>query len=522
VSSARGTWHREESRFLTFARNVSTRYIAIAVSALVGLIVLPINVHYLGKSAYGLWMLTASVTTYFSALELGYGSAVIKFVAEYRAKRDVRALNEILSTLFTVFSVMGVLAYAIALVVAWLLPAIFNLEPAQVGTARAILLIIAANVTVHFIFAVYGGVVNGFERYYLNNVIGTGSLIVVAIVNVVVLWLGYGLIELVTATTIVRMAPYYLYRRNARAVFPELQLSYRLFRRERLREVTGFSIYLAIIDWSARLNYTIDTFTIGIFLNTMSVGIYSVGLRLSEALFRMTNQLQSFLLPIVVHQSTEGRLEAQQRLFVQGTRFQLAVALALCSTVIAVADRLIRTWVGPGFENGVITAQLLCYVVILRAWMAIPGTLLKGSGRPRFVAQAAAVTAVANVLLSVVLVKSIGIVGVALGTVIPVTANAAFAVFPAACRAVELDPLTGYRRVVWPAVWPALIVMVAMAYTRTLLPLRLIAVLAHMAAGAIVYAALFMLFALGRDERQWFTTKLGDLWRRRSQVLAPA
>jgi O-antigen/teichoic acid export membrane protein len=517
-----GAWHREDNRFLTFAKNVCTRYVSIAVSALVGLVVLPINVRYLGASEYGLWMLTASITTYFSVLDLGYGSAVIKFVAEYRAKRDVRSLNEILSTLFVLFSAMGTLVYVLAIGLAWLLPAIFNLAPDQVTTARTILLIIAANVALHFVFAVYGGVVNGFERYYLNNVIGMSSNIVGALVNVLVIWLGYGLIEIVAATSLVRMAPYYLYRRNAKAVFPDLQLSPRLFRRERLREVTGLSIYFAITDWSARLNYTIDNFTIGIFLNTAAVGVYAVGLRLSEALFRMTNQLHAFLFPAVVRQATDGQVEAQRRLLVHAARFQLAVALALCGSVIAVADRLIRTWVGPGLEAGILTAQILAYVVVLRAWMGVPGTVLKGSGKAAFVAKVGSLCAVANVLLSVVLVNAMGLVGVALGTAIPVTITAAAAIFPAACRTVDLPVSEGYRRIVWPAVWPAIIVILLVASTRHLLPLRLIAVLAHMGLGALLYAALFVGFGLEREERRWFTTKLTELWRRRSQVLATA
>jgi O-antigen/teichoic acid export membrane protein len=520
-STGKAAWRRDD-RFLTFARNVATRYMAIMVGVVTGLLVLPINIHYLGQSAYGLWMLTASVTAYFSVLELGYGSAVIKFVAEYRTRRDVRALNEILSTLMTVFSLLGTLAYAIAILVAWLLPLIFNLEPGQVGTARTILLIIAANVTLHFVMAAYGAVVNGFERFYLNNLIGAGAAIAGAVVNVLVLWLGYGLVELVAATTLARMAPYYLYYRNARAVFPALHISFGLFRRERLRELTSFSIYFAITDWASRLNYAVDTFTIGIFLNTAAVGVYSVGLRLSEALFRMTNQLHSFLFPAVVEQATEGRVDAQRRLMVQASRFQLAVALALCGSVIAVGDRLIRTWVGPGFENGVLTAQILAYVVVVRALMGIPSTVLKGSGRAAFVAMTATGCAVANVLLSIVLVNSMGILGVALGTAIPVTTIAIFAIFPAACRAVELGVFAGYRRIVWPALWPALVVMAAVAFTRQLVPLRLAAVLAHMAVGALAYAVLFVACGLEREERQWFTTKLADLWRRRSQVLAAA
>lgn len=516
------TWHRDEGTFFTFARNISTRYLALAVTAIVGLVVLPVNVHYLGKSQYGLWILTASLTTYFSVLDLGYGSAVVKFVAQYRAKQNAQALNEILSTLNVVFCSMGVVVYLVAILVAWQLPHIFNIEPSQVNTGRMILLIIGANVTLHFCCAIYGGVVNGFQRYYLNNVIGTVTTLLTAAVNVLVLWLGYGLIELVAATTAVRMSPYFLYRRNARHVFPELHLSPRLFRRERLREVTGFSIYVAMIDWSSRLNYAVDNFTIGIFLNTASVGIYAVGLRLSEALFRMTSQVHTFLFPTIVHRSVEGRLEDQRRLVVQATRFQLAIAIGLCGSVIAVAPVLVRAWVGPGFESAFLIAQVLAYVVILRAWMGVPGTLLKGTGRAGYVAKVSAVCAVANVLLSVVLVKLMGLIGVALGTAIPVTIIAAFSIFPAACREVELPVLQGYRRVVWPAVWPALLVMTAMAYTRGLLPHRLIAVLAHMGIGAAAYGVLFIAFGLDRDERQWFMNKLAELWKRRSQVLVPA
>ena len=49
---------------------------------------LPFNVRHLGPAAYGLWILTASVTVHFSVLDLGYGGAIVKFIAQYRARRD--------------------------------------------------------------------------------------------------------------------------------------------------------------------------------------------------------------------------------------------------------------------------------------------------------------------------------------------------------------------------------------------------------------------------------------------------
>jgi O-antigen/teichoic acid export membrane protein len=86
---------------------VSTRYLAIFIDGLIGLVLLPFNVAHLGQSAYGLWALTASVTAYFGVLDLGYGGALVKFIAQYRAWRDRSALNEILSTMWIVFTAWG-------------------------------------------------------------------------------------------------------------------------------------------------------------------------------------------------------------------------------------------------------------------------------------------------------------------------------------------------------------------------------------------------------------------------------
>src|SRR4029079_17870947 len=111
---------------LTVARNVSTRYIAIAVEMGVGLLVLPFNLAHIGKAAYGLWVLATSVTAYFSVLDLGYSGALVKFVAQYRAKRDVRALNEILSTLFFICVLAAAVMYGPAGILAMFVDRVFH------------------------------------------------------------------------------------------------------------------------------------------------------------------------------------------------------------------------------------------------------------------------------------------------------------------------------------------------------------------------------------------------------------
>ena len=84
---------------------------------------------------------------------------------------------------------------------------------------------------------------------------------------------GYGLITLVAATTTVRV------RRptSSTAATPTgssraLRIRPSLFRRDRLREVTGFSVYASVIDWANKLNYELDEVVIGVFLGSGAGG----------------------------------------------------------------------------------------------------------------------------------------------------------------------------------------------------------------------------------------------------------
>src|SRR5581483_9589529 len=195
--------------------------------------------------AYGLWMLTASMTTYFSVLDLGFGGSIVKFVAHYRAKRDARGLNEIASTLFAIFSVVGCVAYAVFVLLAFNVRHVVNITPDQNATARSLMLVIGVYVSLGFPFSIFGGIINGFQRYDLNNMVGIGSSLIVAVVNVTMLLAGFSIVQLVAATTALRILTYFAYRLNAYQVFPALSIRPSLFLWSRVRELTGFSVYVS-------------------------------------------------------------------------------------------------------------------------------------------------------------------------------------------------------------------------------------------------------------------------------------
>lgn len=511
----------DRTQLRTLARNLSTRYLAIATDIAIGLLMLPFNLHHLGAEAYGLWMLTGSVIVHFSILDMGYGGALVKFMAQYRAQRNAQALNEIASTLFFVFAAVGVAAYLVAAGLAFNLQHLFNIGSAQAATGRILLLIIGLNVALNFPFSIFGGVTSGFQRYDANNVVAVVSSALVAVVNAVMVLAGYGLVPLIAAMTAVRIATYFVYRLNAYRVYPPLRIRWSLVRRARLREVTGFSVYSSVIDWANKLNYKMDEIVIGAFLGAAPVAVWAVADRVISSTQRLTNQLNGVLLPIVVDSDATNRTGRLQRLLLEGTRLSLAMVIPVAVALVMLAQPLVIAWVGARMLGSASVIQILAFAVAFRVGNATSTTLLKGAGQVRYVAGVNILTGVVNLALSSMLIRQYGLPGVAIGTLVPVAFSSTFILFPAACRRVDLPVTTALRYAVWPAVWPAVVISAGLATTRYFSSGTLLAVFLQVVAGGVVYLALFFGVAVGRRDRAAYFAKLMSLLARRGQ-LAPA
>ena len=498
----------EQHQLSLIARTVSMDYLVTIVELVLGVFMLPFNTSHLGQSAYGLWVLAASITFYFSMLNLGYGYALVKYVAQFRAHRDAEGLNQVVSTMFVVFTGIGVITYALAVIIALNLQTLFNVRPEQVATGRTVLLAISAYIALGFPFSVFGALMNGFQRKYLNGIIGMSTSIIVAVVNVIVLLLGYGLVELVIATTAVRILSYIGYRLNAYRVFPALQVSVRHVRLSRLKELTGFSAYMLLIDLANKLNYATDTVVIGVFMNTVAVAIWAVAQRLIELTQRLTDQLNGALFPVVVDSATLGNLDRLKVVLLQGTRLSLAMVLPIATGLALLAEPVVMLWVGPQFTSSIPIIRILAAVVTFRVGNATATTLLKGAGQHRLLAVSNLTIGIANLGLSVILVRNYGLQGVAVGTLIPLSVVSIFVLFPAACRRARIPIGEAVASGVWPSIWPAICMGIFLAFSRQFFPPGFISTAVQAVSAGLIYAILFLSLAIGRTERNWYLAKV--------------
>jgi O-antigen/teichoic acid export membrane protein len=503
-------WH-EHQQVRTVALNVGGRYVSLGLELVLGLMMLPFNARHLGPSEYGLWMLAASIVAYFPILDLGYGVAMERFIAHYRVRRDAAAISELASTLLILFSGIGLAAFGVIAAIAWNLETLFDLSAAQARTGGTVMLFVGAQFALGLPFAVFGALVNGFQRTYLNAVVGSAMGIAVAIVNVTVLLAGGGLVELVGAMTLTRILGYVAYRLNAYRVFPPLRIRLSLFRLARLREVTGFSVYMLIYDLSVKLNYASDPILIGAMMMTGAVAAWTIAQRLADMVLQLTNQLNYVLFPIVVDCDSTKRNDRLQDVLVQGTRLSLATTLPVAGSLALLAEPVVIGWTGPEFAAAATVLQILALVVIVRVGAWTSSTVLAGGGRHRLVAFSHLAAAVANIGLSIVLIRTHGLAGVAVATLIPVTIRALAVVIPVACARVGISLTRFATAAVWPAAWPAVLVLGGLALVRDRAGTSLAHALLQGAVVGLVYVVLFVGLAIGREDRNRYLGKLRSI-----------
>jgi O-antigen/teichoic acid export membrane protein len=481
----------------------ATKYVLLVVNVGLGILLMPFTVRHLGASEYGLWMLVASLTYYFQLLDLGYGSGLVRHVADADARGDVDGVNRILSTFVVVYAGLGLAAGigTIALML-WAVPRFPHLSPEDIRRGQLVLAMIGIRTAVGFPMTVFGAATTARQRFALNNAVAIVVALTNGAVTYAVLATGHGLLTLVACTSALGLASYGAYAWTARRAFPALRLRPSSFSRGLVRDVTTFSVYLFIIDIAIQIGFNLDNVVVGAALGTSAVAVYAVTLRLADYQRQLCNQFNGFLFPIVVRLRASGSVEALQTMLIEGTRIALVLVTGVTIGVIGFGRPLLVRWMGAGFESGAVPLYVLALTGVVLVGQGPLGNILLGTGRHRLVAFVSLGEAIANLALSVILVRRFGMLGVAIGTAVPIAIANLFILLPAACRQVRV-PLATFLGLVLPAPLAGALpgIAVCAALRIWVPPASLASILGQGILVGLVYFGAVCLFGFNRDVR---------------------
>ncbi len=139
-----------------------------------------------------------------------------------------------------------------------------------------------------------------------------------------------------------------------------------------------------------------------------------------------------------------------QRLVTQGVGAAFLLTMGFFIGAAFFGSTLIETWVGPGFQQSHILFLILLGTHIVAMPVEVFRYVLFGMGHVRTQAFINLAEAAANVALSLALIGPLGLLGVAIGTAIPVIVVEIGVLTPFALRKLEIAPSRLIRQALGP------------------------------------------------------------------------
>ena len=90
-------------------------YVVLGLSNLVGLLYTPYMLRMMGQSEYGLYSLVASVIAYLTIMDFGFGNAIIRYTAKFRAEGKLQEQYSMFGMFLILYSIIGVIAFLVGL-----------------------------------------------------------------------------------------------------------------------------------------------------------------------------------------------------------------------------------------------------------------------------------------------------------------------------------------------------------------------------------------------------------------------
>jgi len=178
-------------------------------------------------------------------------------------------------------------------------------------------------------------------------------------------------------------------------------------------------MFSSLIHISGVLIYYSDTLVIAAFLPIGLVTFFAIAASLCEYARHVVSGISTVIMPRISALNALGG-EKLERAVIGAGRIATLITAPMVATFWWRGESFINLWMGSeyGVPSGEIL-RLLATVVLLGGARSIAVSTIMGVNQHRFLAPLILIEGISNLILSLILVGFLGLVGVALGTLIP-------------------------------------------------------------------------------------------------------
>lgn len=498
---------------------VVLNYVVIFLNTVVGLLYTPYMLRMMGQSEYGLYSLVASVIAYLTVLDLGFGNAIVRYTAKFRAEKKTEEQYEMFGMFFLLYLVIGIIAFGIGLGLYFNVDTLFGntMTAVELGRARIMMLLLVANLAFTFPMSIWGSIIQAYEDFVFQKSLNIIRIILNTVVMICLLHFGYKAVAMVVVQTIFNVLTLvinFIYCRRKLNI--HIYFRFKHFHWGFLKEVALYSFWIflnAIID---RVYWSTGQFVLGAMVGTAAVAVFAIAIQLEGMYMQFSTAISSVFLPKVTAMVATNRSRKEiSDLFIRTGRIQYIVLAYILSGFIIFGRQFIELWAGAGYSDAYMISLLFFIPLTVPLIQNLGITILQARNEMKFRSVLYIIIALVSLAMQIVLTRHFGGIGCAMGVSGALVVGQILIMNVYYRRRQDLDIMTFWKEICKMSIIPIVLIISSMLVIRHFFALdswgKLIL---GIAAFSLVYIPLFFRFSMTDDERDLFISMFHKIFGR--------
>lgn len=339
---------------MSLRRNVLASYASQIYVTLVGILILPLYLKYMGAEAYGLVGFFTMLQAWFSLLDMGLTPTVARETARFRGgATDALSYRRLLRALQLVFFAVAVLgggamfAFSGLIAKTWL-----QVQTLPLAQVQAALQLMAVGVALRWMSGLYRGCISGSERLVwlggFNAFVATLRFVGVL---PVLIWVGHSPVIFFTYQLLVAVVELGGLAVTSHGLLPTVPPGQRpgwspTSLLKPIKPVLSFSLTIAFTSSVWVLVTQTDKLVLSKLLPLADYGYFTLAVLAASGVMMISGPISSALLPRMARLQAEGDEAGLINLYRNATQLVAVIALPASMVLAFFAEQVLWAWTG--------------------------------------------------------------------------------------------------------------------------------------------------------------------------------
>ena len=283
-------------------------YLSIFTNIIVGLLIAPVMLKFLGDTECSLYNLIGALVGYISVLDFGISNAIIRYVAKYRLENKEQEQRRFLGMAFLLYTIFAILVIGVGLAISPFLPnALANSAYTEADIQKALLMfmILIVNLAFSLLSNAFPAIMNGYGRFSFQKIVTWLRTILRIILLILLLAMGYDSVAIVILDTVLNVVTALIF---AAYVFIGLKVkvSFHGMNFAMMREITHYSFYIFLDMLINQIYWKLGQLVLGVVsAPPIEINAFAYGMTIPNYYIMISTALATMFLPTITKIVTE-------------------------------------------------------------------------------------------------------------------------------------------------------------------------------------------------------------------------